>query len=230
MRHARKPAHPFYAAPGRDRDFRAGRGAGPLGADSDGGAGVAAADRDGGLNTFDGTEYGNAAVDSSSLLLQPQILVDMGPKIAATGADLRWVGLQTGQASRATSSIGDVPNGGPSDVWYPPEAPVSDRGLNTWFWHPNNSVMSAADLQSVYFTSAGMNTVLVLNVPPDAAGQLDAPDVELLGQFGSWLRALYAVNRLQGQPAAADTTWAAPGFEAAKAGDGDLCTSELSVY
>jgi len=156
--------------------------------------------------------------------LQPEVLVYLGREIAAAGADVRYLGDQTAQASRSTSSIGNVPNGGPSNVWYPAEGPVSDRGLNTWFWHPNNLVIPLADLQSTYFTSVGMNTTLVLNVPPDSAGQLDAPDLDLLRQFGTWLGALYATNRIQGQSASADSTWASPGFEAAKALDGDLCT------
>lgn len=156
--------------------------------------------------------------------LQPEVLVYIGPEIASTGADLRWLGVETAQATRATSSIASVPNGGPANVWYPAEAPLSDRGLNTWFWHPNNSVISQASLQSSYFTSVGMNTTLLLNVPPSSTGQLDAPDLELLRQFGAWYRSLYATNLLQGQPVTTDSTWATPGFEGAKAVDGDLCT------
>ena len=156
--------------------------------------------------------------------LQPEVLVYMGPEIAATGADLRWVGDETAQATRSTSSVGSVPNGGPSNVWYPAEAPVSDRGLNTWFWHPNNSVITLANLQSMYFASVGMNATLLFNVPPANTGQLDAPDVELLRQFGSWYHALYTTNLVQGQPVSVDSTWASPGFEGAKAVDGDLCT------
>jgi alpha-L-fucosidase len=156
--------------------------------------------------------------------LQPGVLVYMGTEIAATGADLRYLGNQSGQASRTTSSIGDVPNGGPSNVWYPSEGPVSDRGLNTWFWHPDNSVISLANLQSIYFTTVGMNTTLILNVPPATTGQFDMPDQDLLGQFGTWYGSLYATNLIQGQPISADSTWANRGFEASKAVDGDLCT------
>ncbi len=156
--------------------------------------------------------------------LQPELLVYLGPEIAAAGADIRYLGDQNAQASRSTSSIAGVPNGGPSDVWYPAEGSLSDRGLNTWFWHPDNSVISLADLQSAYFTSVGMNTTLALNVPPDTAGQFDTPDVSLLSQFGSWYTSLYATNLAQGQPVSADSTWCVPGFEAPKALDGDLCT------
>jgi len=156
--------------------------------------------------------------------LQPGVLVYMGPNIATTGADVRYLGVQSGQASRTTSSIGDVPNGGPSNVWYPAVGPVSDRGLNTWFWHPDNSVISLANLQSVYFTTVGMNTTLIVNFPPATTGQFDTPDLALLGQFGTWYGGLYSMNLIQDQPISADSTWANPGFEATKAVDGDLCT------
>jgi len=155
--------------------------------------------------------------------LQPNVLVWMGREIATTGADLRYLGSQNGKASRSTSSVGDIPNGGPSGAWYPAEAPVSDRGAG-WFWHPNGTVMSLKSLQSIYFTSVGMNATLNLNVPPAKTGQLDGPDVSLLQQFGTWYASLYQTNLVQGQPASADTTWASPGFAAARAVDDDLCT------
>jgi alpha-L-fucosidase len=156
--------------------------------------------------------------------LQPGILVYTGGQIATTGADVRYLGTQSGQASRATSSIADVPNGGPSNVWYPALGPLSDRGLNTWFWHPNNSVISLETLEAAYFATVGMNTTLILNVPPADTGQFDTPDVDLLGQFAAWYGALYATNLLQGAPVSADSIWTNPGFEASKAVDGDLCT------
>jgi alpha-L-fucosidase len=152
------------------------------------------------------------------------VVVDSGPENAAAGADLRWVGNETAQGTRSTSSIANVPNGGPSNVWYPAEGPVSDRGLNTWFWHRNNSVISVADLQSIYFTSVGMNVTPVFNVPPATSGQFDAPDLDLLRRFGAWYGSLYATNLLQGQPVSVDSTWAGVGFDGAKAVDGDLCT------
>ena len=81
-----------------------------------------------------------------------------------------------------------------------------------------------ANLQSIYFTTVGMNTTLILNVPPATTGQLDTPDLTLLGQFGTWYRSLYATNLAKSQPISADSTWSTRGFEAAKAVDGDLCT------
>jgi alpha-L-fucosidase len=84
--------------------------------------------------------------------------------------------------------------------------------------------MSLLDLQSIYFTSVGRNTTLLLNVPPATTGQFDAADLDLLQQFGTWQASLYQVNHLRGQPATADSTWASSGFDPAKAVDGDVCT------
>ncbi|MBN1608653.1 MAG: alpha-L-fucosidase [Polyangiaceae bacterium] len=155
--------------------------------------------------------------------LQPDVLVWMGPEIATTGAELRWIGNQRGEARRSTSSVGDVPGDGPSNVWYPPDAPVSVRAPN-WFWHPDDTVMLLESLQTIYFNTVGRNTTLLLNVPPATTGQFDTPDVELLQQFGAWYSSLYTTNLLEGQPATADSSWANTGFEAAKALDGDICT------
>lgn len=155
--------------------------------------------------------------------LQPDVLVWIGPEIAATGADLRFLGNQSGQATRSTSSVADVPNGGPSNVWYPAEAPVSVCPPN-WFWHPDNTVISLKSLQTIYFNTVGMNTTLALNVPPSTTGQFDTPETSLLQDFGTWYASLYKTNLIRGQPISADSTWENAGFDAAKVDDDDVCT------
>ena len=154
---------------------------------------------------------------------QPNILVWMGPEIATTGVDLRWIGNQTGQSTRATSSIADVPNGGPTGAWYPPDAPFSVRNPD-WFWHASSSVTSLKTLQSVYFSTVGMNATLRLNVPPSTTGRFDTTDVTLLQDFGTWHAALFKTNLATGQAATADSTWAGAGFSVTAATDGDVCT------
>jgi len=154
--------------------------------------------------------------------LQPNVLVWAGPELATTGADLRFLGNQSGQASRTTSNVADVPNGGPSNVWYPAEAPVSDR--STWFWHPDSTIISLKSLQTIYFNTVGMNTTLILNVPPSTTGQFDTPDTNLLRDFGTWYASLYKTNLLRGQPISADSTWESTGFDAANVVDDDICT------
>ena len=160
--------------------------------------------------------------------LQPDTVVWMGPEIATSGVDARYLN-QTGLAPRSTSSIADVPNGGPSNVWYPAEAEVPDRPNNVWFWTPTSSVIPFSQLESIYFTSIGRNTTLVFNVPPATTGQFDTQDIDLLQQFGNWYAALYQTNLLHGQPIVADTTWASSGFDAAKAVDDDICTTWVAA-
>jgi alpha-L-fucosidase len=155
--------------------------------------------------------------------LQPDVLVMMGPEIAANGVDIRYVGNQSGQPNRSQTSVGDVPGGGTADVWYPSEAPVSDR-IPDWFWHPNGAVISLDSLQTIYFNTVGMNSTLLLNVPPAASGKLDAPDLDLLARFGAWYGSLFENNRLRGEPVTADSTWRHTGFDAARALDDDLCS------
>ena len=155
--------------------------------------------------------------------LQPNVLVWMGPEIAASGAAVRYIGDESGRASRSTSAIGDVPNGGPSNVWYPADVPVSIRGSN-WFWHANDSVVSLPSLQATYFNTVGMNATLILNVPPSTTGQFDTPDVDLLGQFGTWYSSIFKTDLVRNQPVTADSTWAGAGFDSTKAVDGDICT------
>jgi len=155
---------------------------------------------------------------------QPNILIWSGPEIAALGAtpDLQWIGNENGQASRTTSSLDTIYCGG-GKTWCPFECNTSSR-RPSWFWHPGSSPMALADMQKVYFQTVGMNCTLNFNVPPSQTGEFDPKDLALLQQFGSWYSGLYKTNLLKGQPATADSTWSAAGFEAAKAVDDDLCT------
>ena len=154
--------------------------------------------------------------------LQPDTLVWIGPEIATTGSDARYAGPR---GTRTTSSVADVPNGGPTNVWYPAEAEVPDRPDNQWFWSSTISEISLSQLQSIYFTWVGSNTTLVFNVPPSPTGQFDTQEIQLLRDFGDWYASLYRTNLVHAQPTTADSTWASPGFDAAKAVDDDICTS-----
>ncbi len=154
--------------------------------------------------------------------LAPHLLVWTGDNIE--GADIRWIGSENGQASRTTSSIWTAPDG--KNLWYPQESDVSDRlpDGDHWFWHPGENPMALSEMQSVYFSTIGMNSVLIFNVPPSNTGAFDPNDVALLQQFGTWYSSLYANNALKGQPVTADSTWATAGFDGSKAVDEDICT------
>jgi alpha-L-fucosidase len=155
---------------------------------------------------------------------QPNILIWAGPEIVRTGAnpDLQWIGNENGMGSRTVSSV-DTSNCGGGNYWCPWECNTSSHRPQ-WFWHPNPGIMSAADMQKVYFQTVGMNCTLNFNVPPSQTGEFDPKDLSLLQSFGTWYASLYKTNLAKGAPATADSTWATAGFEAAKAVDDDICT------
>jgi alpha-L-fucosidase len=155
---------------------------------------------------------------------QPNTLIWAGPEIVNTGAtpDVQWIGNENGTGSRSTSSL-DTSNCGGGNTWCPYECNTSSHRPN-WFWHPGQNPIALSDMQKNYFQTVGMNCTFNFNVPPSNTGEFDPKDVALLQQFGTWYNSLYKTNLLKGQPASADSTWSAAGFEAGKAVDDDLCT------
>ena len=73
-------------------------------------------------------------------------------------------------------------------IWYPAEIDVSIRP--GWFYHEDqdSKVKSPKELMDIYFTSVGMNGVLLLNLPPNKEGKLSEADIRSLRGF----RQLYA--------------------------------------
>jgi len=71
--------------------------------------------------------------------------------------------------------------------WYPSEVDVSIRP--GWFYHPeeDQEVKTLAQLVDIYFQSVGMNSVLLLNIPPDKRGLLHETDSQRLRQFGAYI-------------------------------------------
>jgi alpha-L-fucosidase len=117
------------------------------------------------------------------------------------GPDIRWIGNERGAAGETNWSTvdpsvvpypgatGDAvlrmlqegdPNG---SVWRPGETDVSIRP--GWFYHPAEDarVKSVEELVSLYFTSVGRNSKLLLNVPPTRDGVLHDVDVSRLADM-----------------------------------------------
>lgn len=111
------------------------------------------------------------------------------------GPDIRWIGNESGSAGETNWSMVDpavVPFPGASgdavsqmlqhgdpqgSVWRPGETDVSIRP--GWFYHDAEGakVRSGSDLVSLYFSSVGRNSKLLLNVPPGPDGLLHDADV-----------------------------------------------------
>lgn len=144
---------------------------------------------------------------------------------AIMGDDVRWVGNENGlgretewsvtplqpsiseatmienkklEISPTADDLGsrDLIERSQSIYWYPSEVDVSIRP--GWFYHPeeDHQVKSLASLVDIYFQSVGMNSVLLLNIPPDTRGRLHEADVERLRQFGSYIEKTFDNEKL----------------------------------
>jgi alpha-L-fucosidase len=77
--------------------------------------------------------------------------------------------------SEDTMELGNV-----RENYLPPECDVPIR--SNWFWHPDDShtLKTLEHLMGIYYRSVGYGSNLLLNVPPDRDGLLDASDSKRL--------------------------------------------------
>ena len=73
-------------------------------------------------------------------------------------------------------------------MWYPAEVDVSIR--LGWFYHPLQrfTLKSLNHLMKIYYTSAGNNSLFLLNIPPNKNGLFANSDVKRLKEMGKWLK------------------------------------------
>jgi alpha-L-fucosidase len=153
--------------------------------------------------------------------LQPNAVV------AVVGEDVRWVGTETGYGRETEWSVTALAPGarpgmtkikeemglnaqsedlGSRDViekadhlfWYPAEVDVSIRP--GWFYHEeeDNRVKSLAKMVDIYFNSVGLNSVLLLNIPPDKRGLIHENDVARLKELKDYLDKTFSKNLMTG--------------------------------
>ena len=83
-----------------------------------------------------------------------------------------------------------------SIYWYPSEVDVSIRP--GWFYHPeqDTQVKTLEHLVDIYYQSVGMNSVLLLNIPPDTRGLIHEVDATRLKEFGQYIKETFADNKM----------------------------------
>lgn len=100
---------------------------------------------------------------------------------------IRWVGNENGLAADPVSYVVERTNLSnytaetieTGDALYlPPECDVSIR--RKWFWHEDDEPKTIEHLLAIAYRSIGMGANLLLNVPPNRLGRLDAADVATL--------------------------------------------------
>lgn len=89
--------------------------------------------------------------------------------------------------------------------WYPSEVDVSIRP--GWFYHAeeDHRVKTVKQLVDIYYQSVGMNSVLLLNIPPDKRGLLHENDISRLKAFGKHIRNTFENNKVS----QSNTAWSA---------------------
>ena len=143
--------------------------------------------------------------EDSVFTWQPQLVVfsDIGPSI-------RWCGNENGTINSTNWNLLDTAgfkrgNGGPptdtlnrgnvnGKLWIPAEADVSIRP--GWFYHPaeDAKVKTPQTLFNLYMRSVGNGGNLLLNVPPDRTGQINAADSAALVGFGKLREAAFKTD------------------------------------
>ena len=158
--------------------------------------------------TIDGATYYDWANTWSLVrLLQPRAVM-----FSDAGPDVRWVGNERGVAFETSWNAIDlrgiypgapgytkIAAGSPDGAdWAPPEVDVSIRP--GWFYHPAEDarVRSVDDLVSLYFSSVGRNSKLLLNVPPTRDGLLHDVDVSRLAGMRAALETMRASDAAAG--------------------------------
>lgn len=158
-----------------------------------------------------GTETGRGRETEWSVVpnnnLDQQAIADNSQKEMIT----KPVGDMTGQDLGSREKIKNAKG----LVWYPAEVDVSIRP--GWFYHKTEdaNVKTAKNLMDIYFTSVGMNGVLLLNIPPNTDGLLADADVRNLKAFRALHDWIFMSNLLKG----------AKGKGAKKVVDGNYNTS-----
>ncbi len=153
--------------------------------------------------------------------LQPNAVIFNGPDVNwvgnedGTARETQWSVVAFTTTGQPTPDQGKLIDesaanlGGRSDLtnpktrqlrWYPSEcdatiehhADPSNNG-SVWFWHPADYPRTLGALQTMYYDSVGRNCVLLLDVPPNTQGLLDARDVARLHELGAWIRSEFGV-------------------------------------
>jgi alpha-L-fucosidase len=114
---------------------------------------------------------------------------------------VRWIGNEDGVATDpchyavetlAVSAFTEHKEAVPTRTYMVPECDVAIR--RNWFWQPDDreTLKSTEHLLGIWYRSIGRGANLLLNVPPNRAGLLDAPDVSRLQEMTTALQQRFA--------------------------------------
>ena len=146
---------------------------------------------------------------------QPQCVI-FGCLGAAPWVDVRWVGTEEGRAGDpcwatiepetiVVENCADLNSGKwGGSRFIPAETNTSIRP--GWFWHESQDaqVRSPENLVTYWFESAGRNTAILLNLPPDRRGLIHERDAESVIRWNGLLEKMFAKDLAVGTITASD--------------------------
>ena len=143
--------------------------------------------------------------------LQPNAVIfsDIGPGCRWAGNEAGLILTETNWCTLDTVGFQRGAGGPPQDTlnqgninganWMPAECDVSIRP--GWFYHQeeDEKVKNPDQLWDLYLNSVGKGANLILNIPPDQRGRINARDSVSLVSFGQKLRDGFDMNLLKGK-------------------------------
>jgi len=161
--------------------------------------------------------------------LQPNAVMfsDGGPDVRWVGneagfvGETNWAKLKRDEILPGTERHKELTEGHADGTHYvPAECDVSIRP--GWFWRASETprVKTVAELEAIWYQSIGHGGSLLLNVPPNQAGQIDDRDIRSLLGLHRRITASFAHDLALTARVSADTTLA-DGWGANRATDGD---------
>ena len=134
---------------------------------------------------------------------QPDCIL-FGTLGAAPYADTRWIGNEEGIAAQSCyatidpvslekENVSDLNTGKPDGSRFiPAETNMSIR--SGWFYHPDQAPKTVEALTDYWFRSAGRNTGILLNIPPDPSGRIPDEDAAIVIRWNRVMQTLFAEN------------------------------------
>ena len=144
------------------------------------------------------------------------------------GGEARWIGNEEGYSGQTCWAMGDAESGDENGwQWHPGESDA--KTTKGWFWDSskNNQPKTAERLFQMYLETVGRNATLILNLPPNRAGEIDESLVEEMEDLGTLMQKRLGNDLTKTATITADVTreaFTARTYEATNMTDGDKDT------
>lgn len=110
--------------------------------------------------------------------------------------NLRWVGTESGlpkypiwsTAVDCAAGLGD-PKG---NIFCPAESDTTLQMFDHWFWRKDFPIRSLEELKTVYISTVGRNTNLLLNIAPNSSGLVSNTSLVRYKELGQWINECFS--------------------------------------